>query len=69
MWFCDMLRWIEDLFGHGLWTRSERSLLFGLKKFLTKGFESKEIVSRPLISSKYHEALWVQLLVCLQEYG
>ena len=62
MWFCDMLKLIEDLFGHGLWTRLERSLLFGQKKFLTKGFESNEIVSRPLISSKYYEALWVQLL-------
>ena len=32
------------------------------KEILDEGFESNEIVSRPLISSKYHEALWVQLL-------
>lgn len=32
------------------------------KEILNEGIESKEIVSRPLISSKYHEALWVQLL-------
>jgi len=32
------------------------------KEILDGGFESNEIVSRPIISSKYHEALWVQLL-------
>lgn len=32
------------------------------KEILDEGFESSEIVSRPIISSKYHEALWVQLL-------
>ncbi len=33
-----------------------------VKEILDEGFESNEIVSRPLISSKYYEALWVQLL-------
>ena len=32
------------------------------KEILDEGFESNEIVSRPLISSKYYEALWFQLL-------
>ena len=32
------------------------------KEILDEGFDSNEIIARPLISSKYHEALWVQLL-------
>ena len=46
--------WFMDSFrdGFAIWT----------KEILDEGVESKEIVSRPLISSKYHEALWVQLL-------
>ena len=46
-WFMDAFR--EEF---ALWT----------KDILDEGFESNEIISRPLISSKYHEALWVQLL-------
>jgi len=46
-WFMDSFR---DEFA--IWT----------KEILDGGFESNEIVSRPVISSKYHEALWVQLL-------
>ena len=46
-WFMDSLR--EEF---AIWT----------KEILDEGFDSNEIVSRPLISSKYHEALWVQLL-------
>ena len=46
-WFMDSFR--EEF---AIWT----------KGILDEGIESKEIVSRPLISSKYHEALWVQLL-------
>ena len=46
--------WFMDAFREKftLWT----------KEILDEGFESNEIISRPLISSKYHEALWVQLL-------
>ena len=46
-WFMDSLR--EEF---AIWT----------KEILDEGFASNEIISRPLISSKYHEALWVQLL-------
>ena len=46
-WFMDSFR--EEF---AIWT----------KEILDEGFESNEIISRPLISSKYHEALWVQLL-------
>ena len=46
-WFMDSLR--EEF---AIWT----------KEILDEGFDSNEIISRPLISSKYHEALWVQLL-------
>ena len=46
-WFMDSFR--EEF---TIWT----------KEILDEGFGSNEIVSRPLISSKYHEALWVQLL-------
>ena len=52
-WFIDSFR--EEF---AIWT----------KEILDEGFESNEIVSRPLISSKYHEALWVQLCI-LQEFG
>lgn len=46
-WFMDAFR--EEF---AIWT----------KEILDEGFASNEIISRPLISSKYHEALWVQLL-------
>jgi hypothetical protein len=46
-WFMDSFR--EEF---AIWT----------KEILDEGFESNEIISRPLISSKYHEVLWVQLL-------
>jgi hypothetical protein len=46
-WFMDSFR--EEF---AVWT----------KEILDEGFESNEIVSRPIISSRYYEALWVQLL-------
>lgn len=46
-WFMDAFR--EEF---TIWT----------KEILDEGFDSNEIIARPLISSKYHEALWVQLL-------
>ncbi len=46
-WFMDAFR--EEF---TIWT----------KDILDEGFDSNEIIARPLISSKYHEALWVQLL-------
>jgi len=46
-WFIDLFR--EEF---AIWT----------KEILDEGFDSDEIVSRPLFSAKYHEALWVQLL-------